>query len=103
MKADSMMCSGRSLCPIPREPPSNENYLDDRPERAGRLFLLPGCVRVYRYFPASYWLLYVHGRTFFRTRIGGSFDLLCVASLALPFPGAGRWNAALVRGTAPGH
>src|ERR1700693_5441068 len=103
MKADSMMCSGRSLCPIPRELPSNENYLDDRPERAGRLFLLTGCVCVYRYFSASHRLLYVHGRTFLRAGIGGSFDLLCVAFLALPVSWCRRWNASLVRRTTLRH
>src|ERR1700745_2346984 len=103
MKADSMMCSGRSLCPIPRELPSNENCLDDRPERAGRLFLLTGCVCVYRYFPASHWLLYVHGRTFLRAGIGGTFCIFCVCSMSLPFPGAGRLKSSLVRRTTLWH
>src|SRR5580704_2991640 len=103
MKADWTTYSGRSLCPIPRKLPSNENNLDDRPERTGRLFLLACRVCVYRYFPASHWLLYVPDRTILRERIGRSVDLLCVASVALPVPCASRRYAPLVRRTEIGH
>src|SRR5580692_2299730 len=99
MKADSMTCSGQSLCPTPRELLSNENYLDDRQERAERLFLLTGRVCLYRDIPASHRFFHVHGGTVLRTRIGRSFDLLRVASLALPVPGTGSRHAALVRRT----
>src|SRR5271165_929319 len=103
MRVGSMMYSGRSRCLIPRDLPTNENHLDDRPQRTGRLFLVACRIRIHRYFSAIDRVLQLHGRTILRTRIGGSSRILCVASLALSLSGSSRRDAALVRGTAPRH
>src|SRR5580704_9991833 len=99
MKADSMTCSGQSLCPTPRELLSNENYLDDRQERAERLFLLTGRICLYRDIPASHRFLHIYGGTILRARIGRPPDLFRLASLAISVPGSGSRHEALVRRT----